>query len=107
MSTLGPTLETERLILRPTAVEDFDAWAAFMADAEAALVIRDAVFDDGEGAGGGGDAGGEFATGIVRAQALQMVGGECDEFGHADAVIIKRVFQEGGERSHSGRMGVG
>ena len=28
----GPTLETERLILRPTAAEDFDAWAAFMAD---------------------------------------------------------------------------
>ena len=29
---LGPTLETERLILRPTRPEDFDAWAAFMAD---------------------------------------------------------------------------
>jgi RimJ/RimL family protein N-acetyltransferase len=28
----GPTLETERLILRPTASEDFDPWAAFMAD---------------------------------------------------------------------------
>lgn len=28
----GPTLETERLILRPTADEDFDGWAAFMAD---------------------------------------------------------------------------
>jgi len=28
----GPTLETERLILRPTAGEDFEAWAAFMAD---------------------------------------------------------------------------
>jgi RimJ/RimL family protein N-acetyltransferase len=27
----GPTLETERLILRPTALEDFDAWAEFMA----------------------------------------------------------------------------
>ena len=39
MSTLGPTLETERLTLRPTAVEDFDAWAAFMADAEAARFI--------------------------------------------------------------------
>lgn len=70
--------------------------------AEAALVIGDAVFDDGEGAGGGGDAGGEFATGIVRAHALQVVGGEGDEFGHADAVVIERVFQEGGERSHRG-----
>jgi len=30
-----PVLETARLILRPTAPEDFEAWAAFMADAEA------------------------------------------------------------------------
>jgi RimJ/RimL family protein N-acetyltransferase len=28
----GPTLETERLILRPTAAADFEGWAAFMAD---------------------------------------------------------------------------
>ena len=27
----GPTIETERLILRPTALADFDAWAAYMA----------------------------------------------------------------------------
>jgi RimJ/RimL family protein N-acetyltransferase len=27
----GPTLETERLILRPTRAEDFDAWAQFAA----------------------------------------------------------------------------
>ena len=32
--TPGPTLETERLILRPTAAEDFDAWAEFSADEE-------------------------------------------------------------------------
>ena len=30
--TLGPTLETPRLILRPTQLEDFEPWAAFMAD---------------------------------------------------------------------------
>jgi len=30
----GPTLETARLILRPTAPEDFEPWAAFMADEE-------------------------------------------------------------------------
>jgi RimJ/RimL family protein N-acetyltransferase len=30
----GPRLETERLILRPTRVEDFEAWAAFAADPE-------------------------------------------------------------------------
>lgn len=30
-----PTIETERLILRPTAPQDFEAWAAFMADADA------------------------------------------------------------------------
>lgn len=34
-SPLGPTLETERLILRPPVVEDFDGFCAFCADAEA------------------------------------------------------------------------
>lgn len=33
--SLRPTLETDRLILRPPCIEDFDAWAAFMADPEA------------------------------------------------------------------------
>jgi len=37
--TLGPTLETERLILRPPAVEDFPRWADFMADPETARFI--------------------------------------------------------------------
>jgi len=32
MTQLGPTLETPRLILRPPAPEDFDAYVAFMAD---------------------------------------------------------------------------
>lgn len=32
--TIGPTLETERLILRPPAPEDFEGWAAFSADEE-------------------------------------------------------------------------
>lgn len=36
---LGPTLETERLILRPPAVEDFPRWAEFMTDPEAARFI--------------------------------------------------------------------
>ena len=35
----GPTLETERLILRPTAAEDIEPWAAYMADAEASRFI--------------------------------------------------------------------
>ena len=35
----GPTLETERLILRPPEAADFEAWAAFMADEEAARHI--------------------------------------------------------------------
>jgi len=35
----GPILETERLILRPTAPEDFEPWAAFMADEAAARFI--------------------------------------------------------------------
>ncbi len=33
--SIGPTLQTDRLILRPPGVEDFGAWAAFMADPEA------------------------------------------------------------------------
>lgn len=37
--TLGPTLETDRLILRPPAMADFEAWCAFSADAEAARYI--------------------------------------------------------------------
>ena len=32
-------LETPRLLLRPTGPEDFEAWAAFMADAESARFI--------------------------------------------------------------------
>lgn len=35
----GPTLETARLILRPPAIEDFDAWCAMMADEETARFI--------------------------------------------------------------------
>jgi RimJ/RimL family protein N-acetyltransferase len=35
----GPVLETERLILRPTLTEDFDPWAAYMADEEASRFI--------------------------------------------------------------------
>lgn len=35
----GPTLETERLILRPPGAEDFDAYAALMSDEEAARYI--------------------------------------------------------------------
>lgn len=35
----GPTLETERLILRPTALADFPRWAEMMADPETARFI--------------------------------------------------------------------
>lgn len=34
---IGPTLETERLILRPPAPEDFEPWVAFHADEEVML----------------------------------------------------------------------
>lgn len=34
MQVDGPILETERLILRPTAAEDFEGWAALMGDAD-------------------------------------------------------------------------
>ena len=37
MSDLGPTLETERLILRPPVREDFEPLAAFLADPVATL----------------------------------------------------------------------
>jgi RimJ/RimL family protein N-acetyltransferase len=36
---MGPQLHTERLILRPTAAEDFEPWAALMADPEAARYV--------------------------------------------------------------------
>lgn len=35
MPTLGPTLETDRLVLRPPSESDLDGWAAFMGDPEA------------------------------------------------------------------------
>lgn len=37
--TLGPTLETQRLILRPPMQQDFEAWAAFAADEEVGRFI--------------------------------------------------------------------
>ncbi|MBS0567260.1 MAG: GNAT family N-acetyltransferase [Proteobacteria bacterium] len=39
MTTAVATIETTRLLLRPIAREDFDAWAAFMADEESARFI--------------------------------------------------------------------
>lgn len=36
---LGPTLETERLILRVPSAEDFEPYAAFMADAQASVFV--------------------------------------------------------------------
>lgn len=33
-SALGPTLETDRLILRPPSAEDFEGWARLMSDEE-------------------------------------------------------------------------
>ncbi len=35
----GPIIETERLVLRPTAMADFDRWAEMMADEEAARFL--------------------------------------------------------------------
>ena len=37
--TLGPTLETERLILRPPTQADLDGWAEFMADPDCARFV--------------------------------------------------------------------
>jgi RimJ/RimL family protein N-acetyltransferase len=36
---LGPTLETERLILRPPMAEDFEPWCAFSGDPEASRFL--------------------------------------------------------------------
>lgn len=36
---IGPVLETERLLLRPTAAEDLDGWAELMADPESSRFI--------------------------------------------------------------------
>jgi len=40
---LGPTLETDRLILRPPGIEDFDAWGEMMEDEETARYIGGAM----------------------------------------------------------------
>ncbi len=37
--TPGPTIQTERLILRPTSAQDFEGWAATMEDAETCRYI--------------------------------------------------------------------
>lgn len=37
--SLGPTIETKRLILRPTAMEDFERWCDFQGDAETTRFI--------------------------------------------------------------------
>lgn len=42
----APVIETERLILRPLALADFDRWAEMMADAEAARFIGGAQSKD-------------------------------------------------------------
>jgi RimJ/RimL family protein N-acetyltransferase len=39
MPALGPTLETERLLLRPPVQEDLDGWAAMMADEESSRFV--------------------------------------------------------------------
>ncbi len=39
MAELGPTLTTERLVLRPPRAQDLEPWTAMMADAEAARFI--------------------------------------------------------------------
>ena len=39
MQAPGPTLETERLILRPTATDDFEPWFQMMQDEDAARYI--------------------------------------------------------------------
>ena len=39
----GPVIETERLILRPPAMEDFDRWADFQGDAETTRFIGGAL----------------------------------------------------------------
>jgi len=39
MMSLGPTIETDRLLLRPPSAEDFDSFCAFFADPEATRFI--------------------------------------------------------------------
>ena len=76
------------------------------AHAEAALIVGDTILHQGEGAGGGRDARGELATGIVRNHAVQMIGGEGEELGHADVRIVERILEERSKRSHGGGMSV-
>ena len=73
-----------------------------LADAQLSLVLGDAVLHHAQGAGDGGDVGGQLATGIVGGEPLEAIGGEGDELRHADVRIVEGVFEEGGKRSHGG-----
>jgi RimJ/RimL family protein N-acetyltransferase len=70
---LGPTLETDRLILRPPGAEDFDAWAAFMADPVAARFV-----------GGAQSAGGAWRS-------LTMMAGAWAIFGCSNFSVIEKT----------------
>lgn len=77
-----------------------------LANAELALILRHTVHHLRQRAGDGGDVGGELAARVVGDEPLKAVGAESDEFVRADVRIVERVFEEGGERSHGGGVGV-
>ena len=73
---------------------------ARFANAEPALIVRDAILDEAERTRRGGDAVGEFTAGIVGDHPLKMIRGERGEFGHADAVFVEGIPEEGSEVAH-------
>jgi RimJ/RimL family protein N-acetyltransferase len=70
---LGPTLETDRLILRPPGAEDLGPWAAFMADPDAARFI-----------GGAQSAGGAWRS-------LATMAGAWAVFGFGNFSVIEKT----------------
>ena len=73
---------------------------ARLADAEAHLIIRGAVFHQPERTRGGRDARGQLPARIVRAHALNMIRDKSDQAADADLRIVKRIPQEGSQVSH-------
>src|SRR3954464_6255537 len=72
MQAPGPALETDRLILRPPALEDFEPWCVMMADADTARFI-----------------GGTAARSMVWRQLCSMAGA-WTLYGHAMFSVVEK-----------------
>ena len=72
-----------------------------LAQAELHLVITQARLHHRELGRGGGDARIEERAGIIRHHALEIIGGEGDQFVQAHLFVIERIFEESAESNHN------